>query len=182
MLSALALKPTSPPSSGGPDTKTVLAQMQTVLYRRAMMFTGDRQDAWDAVQTTYERALRAGVDSVPASKLGSWLAVILRNVLIDEWRVRSRQKPAPLFDDVAATHPETEEPPAWLGFDGRDLQRALRVLTPKQRAVFELREMQGLSYAETAVRLGLPPGTVATRLLRARLQLKKILLEQRAAG
>ena len=173
--------PTNPPSNGGsqkPDA--VFAQVQPILYRRAMMFTFDSQDAWDAVQTTYERALRAGVDQVPVTKLGSWLSVILRNVLIDDWRVRSRQKSAPLFDDIAADEPEIcADAPAWSAFNAADLTRAMASLTPKQREVYELREVQGLSYAETAARLGVPVGTVATRLLRARAQLKKILLGER---
>jgi RNA polymerase sigma-70 factor (ECF subfamily) len=69
------------------------------------------------------------------------------------------------------------------GAEARDaLERALGELTPVQRAIFELREVEGRSSDEVAQILGLPPGTVRVYLHRARLRLRRLLADTFGGG
>jgi RNA polymerase sigma-70 factor (ECF subfamily) len=133
-------------------------------------------DAEDLVQDTLARALSHSESFEPGSKLGSWLRRIMSNLIIDSWR---RKQPLSCdVDDHPA--PEPESPSAWRELTDDDLRAAVEALPPSFREVWDLYR-EGASYAVIGERLGIPRPTVGTRLLRARVQLRKLLLERLGA-
>jgi RNA polymerase sigma-70 factor (ECF subfamily) len=147
----------------------------SALWSYAMRLTsGDRGRAEDAVQETMLRAWRHPevLDSSRGSPRG-WLFTTLRHVVIDEWRARS-VRPEKVTDRV----PEVSVPDAadtavqsWLVAD------ALRQLSPSHREVLVECFYRGMSVAEAAARLGVPPGTVKSRTHYA-LRALKLALEE----
>lgn len=142
-----------------------------VLRRFALSLCRNPDTADDLVQITVERAIsgRAGFD--PATRLDAWLFRILRNAWIDMAR-RKRTRGTEI--DVGAV-------PEAATIDGRRLtearlmleaaERALDTLPDEQREVLILVCYEEMSYAEAAQVLGIPVGTVMSRLSRGRLAL-----------
>ncbi len=155
------------------------------LYALALRVTRDRDLAADAVQEAFATALRRAEDFRGDALPSTWLHRIVFNKSIDLLRRRGREGPLPDEDDVAgpedarlAAAPSWSRPPdeILLSQETRQaLERALAALTPLQRAVFSLREMEGLSTEETGLALGLQPGAVRVNLHRARLRLRAAL-------
>ena len=149
-----------------------------------------RQEAEDLVQSTLERALRHLDSFQPGGNLLAWLRRIMSNLIVDQWRQQKRRnRTCVLLEDAhhdprlhleaaGGEHPAT---PVWEGLSRQDVARAIPRLTARVRPVFELAD-QGLSYQEIAARLGLRTNTVGTRLLRARRQLRRLLLATRTPG
>jgi RNA polymerase sigma-70 factor (ECF subfamily) len=154
------------------------------LYRCAIHLTGDHSAAMDLVQDTYERALRRGLAGVPAENIRGWLIVIARNQFVDDYRARKRMLTVSDERAVqAAPAPDAKEdhPPAWAALGVEDVRRALGRLNPGLLTVYRLHAFEGLDYATIAQRMGIPISTVGTRLRRARLRLRRALLEECAA-
>jgi RNA polymerase sigma-70 factor (ECF subfamily) len=153
-----------------------------VLLRVARRLTGDPTDAEDLVQETLIRAYRA-VDRFDGRYPRAWLLTILRNT----WRNMNR-KARPRLLDTADDMLSVPAP----GADGRsgaeehvvdsmldaELVAGLRHLSDNHRAIVTLVDIDGLTYQEAADVLGIPSGTVMSRLHRARKRLRAR-LEQR---
>jgi RNA polymerase sigma-70 factor (ECF subfamily) len=156
------------------------------LYALALRVTRDPDLAGDAVQEAFATALGRVDEFRGQSSLGTWLHRIVYNKSIDLLRQRGREAPLPDEDSSSATAEEDRmaRQPAWsrppdeilLGEETRRaLEKALERLTPLQRLVFSLREMEGLSTDEVGSVLGLEPGAVRVHLHRARLRLRSLL-------
>ena len=153
---------------------TELVALLPRLRRFAHALSRTRADADDLTQATVERALRSKGQWRPGTRLDSWLYRIMRNLWIDTVRARGRK------DMVEAPAAEAER----LGEDPReamdasvDLARmmaALERLPDEQREVVALILIEGLGYRETAELLGLPIGTVSSRLVRGRTALLQV--------
>jgi RNA polymerase sigma-70 factor, ECF subfamily len=147
-----------------------------VLYRVALSITRSHADAEDLVQDTLLRAYRA-IESFDGRHPRAWLLTILRNAQVN--RVR-RRRPEPLHDPedvnrrLAATADEAAQPDEafMAGVLDQHLGAALEALPPKFREVVELIDVGELSYPEAAAALGIPVGTVMSRLSRARRRLR----------
>jgi RNA polymerase sigma-70 factor (ECF subfamily) len=136
----------------------------------AYRMLGDRASMDDALQEAYVRAFRSLGSFEGRSGFGTWLYRIAYRACIDELRRRGRQEWTP-FEDVDAASPD----PA-LDVAGRlDLAGALAALAPELRAIVLMVDAQGFSYDEVAGIVGIPAGTVASRLNRARAALRKTL-------
>ncbi len=141
-----------------------------VLLRVARSLTRNDADAEDLVQDTLVRAFR-GIDTFDGRHPRAWLLTILRNTHINRNR---RQRPQ-LFGDADGTSRELNDivGAEWAdagveqSFDA-EIECALAELDPRFRTVIELVDVSGLSYAEAAEALGVPTGTVMSRLHRAR--------------
>jgi len=161
--------------AGSPDAfRELVERSHETVFRLAAALLGDRDEAADVTQETYVRAWeRLGELRDPAAVTG-WLCRIARNVARDRrgsWWARIR---APL-DAATERRAAASEPPAPTPHDALEareaagaVQRALRLLPEKHRAVLVLREVEGMSYDEIALALGVPVGTVESRLHRAR--------------
>lgn len=133
---------------------------------------GDRHRMDDALQEAYLKAYRglSGFDGRAA--IGTWLYRIVYNACLDELRREGRVVHLPLetVSDLAAP-----AEPAGIGTSREDLVRALRSLPAELRAVVVLVYTQGLDYGAVSEIVGIPVGTVASRLHRARGLLRRAL-------
>ncbi len=151
------------------------------LYALALRVTGDPDLAGDAVQDAFRAALEHVDEFRGDATISTWLYRIVFNRAMDLLRRRSRERP--LFDDVDELTAEDLGLAHGLAGPLPDdllerqetraaLEQALGELGPQQRAVFELREMDGRSTNDVAELLGLTPGAVRVHLHRARLNLR----------
>ncbi|WP_373322127.1 sigma-70 family RNA polymerase sigma factor [Paraburkholderia adhaesiva] len=142
------------------------------LRRYARSLTGDAAWADDLVQDAAERALSRWNSFRPDSNLRAWLLTILRHLYIDQLRGRREIT----VDDESAPWRTLEAPRGEVdGLELRDLQRALYLLPAAQREVLLLVCVEELSYQEASAVLGVPSGTVMSRLSRAREHLRVLL-------
>jgi RNA polymerase sigma factor (sigma-70 family) len=154
-------------------------------YSLAFWLMRDRADAEDVVQDAYIRALR-GFAGFRGDAMRPWLLAIVRNVAWRALAVRRRTTNnvipieaafgrageadlEPL--DIASDEPSVETRLIEAG-DQALLNRALDAVTPLFREILVLREIEEMSYAEIATVLGVPQGTVMSRLSRARAELR----------
>lgn len=155
-------------------TSLAFADDVSALGHLARRLCRNSADADDLVQDTFERALRAEGRYAERGQRRGWLATILLNRFRDGKRTTSRHAvPSAAIEYFAA--PEADEAQAWQLVSDADLAAALDQLDPAFRRVYEL-AARGLSYAEIAAELGISVNTVGTRLLRARLRLRDMLL------
>ena len=154
-----------------------LVELIPRLRRYARALVGDRATADDLVQDTLERAwaklhlYRRGTD------LRAWLFTVMHNVHVN--RVRAARTTDPLDDEM----PElAQRAPQGDALMVRDLDRAITRLPAEQRAVLLLVTLEEMSYEQVAGTLGIPIGTVMSRLSRARDKLRALMLGQPAAA
>ncbi len=137
------------------------------LRRYARALVGDRARADDLVQDTLERAWNKFHLWRPGSDLRAWLFTVMHNVHVNQ--VRASRDHATLDD-------EGEEmavaPVQGAALEIRDLERALALIPAEQREVLPLIALEDMSYAEVASALGIPIGTVMSRLCRTREKLR----------
>ncbi len=139
------------------------------LFGVARALSGDAHDAEDLVQETFMGAFRTRFRG--ESSLRTWLVKILMRRAGMLRRSRRREADVISLDANRFDEPSQKE---GSGADARmDLSRMLETLSPEHRQVILLREIEGLSYEQIAETLGLPRGTVESRLHRAREELRK---------
>jgi RNA polymerase sigma-70 factor (ECF subfamily) len=139
---------------------------------------GDRQEAEDAVQEAFIAVHRGLPTFRGESRPATWVyRIALRAAL----RVRARRPPAARADPVESTRERTE---AVLEArdDARRLVKAIALLPVEQRSVIALFAIEGLGHREVAEVLGVPEGTVWSRLHKARKALTSALAEPSAPG
>jgi RNA polymerase sigma-70 factor (ECF subfamily) len=147
-----------------------------VLLRVALSMTAQPADAEDLVQDTLLRAWRS-LGTFDGAHPRAWLLTILRNAESNRHRRRRPQlfdDPDMVFDHEAGAgeqHASAEEAVVGRGFDAV-IEAALAALPAKFRDVVVLIDIDGLTYAETAAALGVPEGTVMSRLHRARKRIR----------
>lgn len=153
--------------SGDPKAFTTLVERYDARLRvLAFHLLGDPHTTDDALQDVYVKAFRALTSFAGRSSLGTWLTRITYTTCIDHLRRRARLVPVPDLepDDLLPQGPDPTD-----DLSGRGSVRdALRRLPPEQRAVVVLVGVQGLDYEQAAEILGVPSGTVASRLSNAR--------------
>ncbi len=151
-----------------------------VLLRVALTITSDRADAEDLVQDTLLRAYRA-IDRFDGRYPRAWLMTILRNTNANMHR---RQRPGTVADwqliqTAKPAFGRREQPSVEESFVDHelhsDLDAAIRALEPRFRAALILVDVHDLSYSEAAAVMGVPVGTLMSRLSRARDRVRKSL-------
>ena len=162
------------------DEAAILLEQHTPALRRyayAMVRQHDAAD--DLVQDCLERAISRWHLRQRDGELKAWLFTILRNLFISGYRQKRRRGPHVTWDDVP-------DPPAVGGAPDsttamRDIFAGLGTLPEDQKSVMLLVGVEDLSYDEAARVLGLPIGTVMSRLSRGRENLRKYLETGRTA-
>jgi RNA polymerase sigma-70 factor (ECF subfamily) len=137
----------------------------TRLYRMAVGLCGSRTLAEDLVQETYARVL-ARPRLVRGNEF-SYLARALRNVLINHARTEARRNEVSEPEQLDPPDPRPSADPETAAFIA-ELYRAIGDLPEDQRHVISAVDLAGMSYREAAELLGVPTGTVMSRLYRAR--------------
>ncbi len=142
------------------------------LYRLAVSLVGNSADAEDLLQETFAGAYR-GLDRFEGrAAVGTWLTRILVMQVARFRRGRRGKSMGSL--DAESEAPSIGKPSGAAGVDARiDIQAALLQLSPAHREVLVLREFEQMSYEEIAEVLGVPQGTVESRLHRARSELRE---------
>ncbi len=147
------------------------------LRRFARGLCGDASLADDLVQDCVERALMKSHLYDPARPLRAWLYAVLRNIYVSNWRRNSKFTGAKNLDDLegfeGAVQPEQEN-----NFSVALITDALDNLPAQQREVLILISLEEMSYQQAAEIIGVPIGTIMSRLSRARAHLQNILEER----
>ena len=142
----------------------------------AYRLLGDRDRMDDALQEAYVKAFRNLSSFRGESRLGTWLYRIVYNTCLDELTRSKRVVQLPL--EEASDPPDARTDLAEAVADRSGLAEALAALTPEERAAVFLVDAQGFDYRSAGKVLGVPEGTVASRLNRARAGLRRALGEQ----
>jgi RNA polymerase sigma-70 factor (ECF subfamily) len=155
---------------------TLVERYQNAVYNLAYRMLGSPEEAEDAAQEIFVRIYRQLARYDPERKFSTWVLTIATNYCIDQLR-RRRMQLVPLENIIPWARAREAGPEGEaLSRESRDeVQRLLRELPEKYRAVLVLRYWQDLSCAEIADILKLPEGTVKTQLHRARKALGQLI-------
>ncbi|MFP4270694.1 MAG: RNA polymerase sigma factor [Alphaproteobacteria bacterium] len=152
------------------DIRWAIAQEIPHLRRYARGLTGDAWSADDLVQASLERALRKHRLWRRRGSLRSWLLRIVYRTFLND--LQQGRRHVPLDDAAAGEAMPTPEASQETRLEALDIVRSLERLPVQQRAVLLLVAVEDLSYDEVAEVLGVPIGTVRSRLSRARESLR----------
>jgi RNA polymerase sigma-70 factor, ECF subfamily len=160
------------------------------VYRFALRLSGSPDHAQDLVQDTFVRAFKAWDQYTPGTQCKSWLFTICRNLYLRQWERGQRH------DQIVAENTRPEAPtsevvnPLWSAVGDVDPEgqffasivdeevlRAIDDLPEDFRTAVVLSDVEGLSYQEISDMVGVPVGTVKSRLFRGRRQLQKVLYD-----
>jgi RNA polymerase sigma-70 factor (ECF subfamily) len=160
------------------------------LYSAALRMTHNQADAEDLVQETYLKAYRAFDSYQDGTNLKAWLYRILTNTYINAYRARKRRPEESDLDDVeelylyrrlggleAALAGRSAEEEVLEHFRDDDIKAAIEALPEQFRLAVVLSDVEGFSYKEISEIMGVPLGTVMSRLHRGRRAMQKTLLE-----
>jgi RNA polymerase sigma factor (sigma-70 family) len=155
--------------------RSEIAAMLPRLRRFARALTGQAADADDIVQIAVERALMRLDQFQPGTRLDAWLLTIVRNAWIDE--ARARQRRAQVFADAELGERVGDggEAAAHAKLEANEVRKAMQSLPDEQREAVALVCVDGLAYREAAEVLGVPIGTLTSRLARGREALQRML-------
>lgn len=153
------------------------------LYNLACWLTRDRAEAEDIVQETYVKALRGFSSFQQGTNFRAWIYRILRNTFLT---TKTGLQTTISLDSGEEQQPEpatneTPESVLLMRFEHESLQRALEALPVIYREVILLCDLEEMSYSEIAEALGIPIGTVMSRLSRARKAIRGLLTAKREA-
>ena len=168
------------------EFQNVISKYLPFFYRRAYRYVGNAHDAEDAVQDALLSAYKHLDQFKGGAKITTWLTSIVTNSALTQLRKKSRHPHTSLDESVADEQdyrvsdtladerpsPESEYIEAELH---GNLMRSVTDLPPALRRVVQLRYMDGLTTNEIARILGVPGGTVKTRVSRARSKLRRMM-------
>ena len=157
----------TPPDSFENELSALLPRLR----RFAHGLSRNSADADDLTQMTIERALRSKSQWQPGTRLDSWLYRIMRNLWIDTVRSRGRKERREAPADEAELLGHDPRPGIEARIDLARVMAAMERLPDEQREVVALILIEGFGYREAAEMLGLPIGTVSSRLGRGRMAL-----------
>jgi len=146
------------------------AEFSSRLFAYAMSMLRNREDAEDAVQTTFMNAYNALVEGRAPRQEASWLFRITRNACLNRIRTQTR-KPAGSLEGIEVASSRGIEEQMDQHLHAVALRSAIERLPEQQRKAIVLRELQGASYAEIADALDTTQGAVESLIFRARRQL-----------
>jgi RNA polymerase sigma-70 factor (ECF subfamily) len=164
------------------EIQSRMIQLLPRLRRFALALTGDKDKADDLVQDTCERALAHLDQWKPGTSLDSWMYRIAQNIWVDHHRGRKAQGDQRQLDEIENL----------VGMDGRNITESrltlaavtdsISRLPPEQQVLVAMVCVEGISYKEAANILGIPIGTVMSRLSRARQSLYATLTDTPVAA
>ena len=152
-------------------------RVSRVAYGLALRVLRDERHAEDAVQEAFLQVWRsAATFRAERAKASTWILTLVHRRAVDLVRREERRQADPLTDDSAAGEaPEQTEEAAWLRFERERVQSALRQLPDVQREALELAYYGGFSQSELAERLGVPLGTIKSRMFAGLARLRELL-------
>jgi RNA polymerase sigma-70 factor (ECF subfamily) len=165
-----------PPSDVASRLTHLVNEHHATLFRYAYWLTGSRQDAEDALQQTFLIAHQKMDQVRDPAATRSWLFTVLRNCFL-----KSKRRRPPLsfadfdidMDCVSETIPINDD------IDEEELRAAIDALPDPYKVVTLMFYFEDLSYKQIATQLEIPPGTVMSRLSRAKVHLRRALTPDR---
>ena len=165
----------------------LLRRTERQVYSLAFALVQNREDAEDVTQETYLRVWQSLSSFRGECSVKTWILRVARNASLDVLRRRASHEVLPLTtpgedgEEIPLEIPDPDDTPdaaAIRSLEIREVRAAIAALPADAREILVLRDLQELSYAELSDLLGLPEGTVKSRLFRARAALKKLLLSR----
>ena len=157
-----------------------------IAYGLALRVLRDDRLAEDAVQEGFLTVWRtAAAFRAERAKASTWILTLVHRRAVDLVRREERRRAEPLPDDIATESGSVVEPTdeaAWLRFERERVQNALRQLPDVQREAIELAYYGGFSQSELAERLGVPLGTIKSRMFAGLARLRELLDESAQEG
>jgi len=179
---AAAMSDSSPEEEG--DLAAQIVNLRPRLLRFAWSLTRDRETAEDLAQETIARAIASQWRFQPGTNLKAWLFRILRNIHLNVLRAAATHPALVSIEELVvepAAHEQDPNPVETRVIERAELRRiadVYRTLPPTFAAPLHLTAVEELSYAETALILDIPVGTVMSRVYRAR----RLLMSRLAGG
>ena len=159
--------------TGGTDVSPIVDVLYPSLYQFAVRLTRSESDAADLVQQTFLILIQRLHQIRDYSKIKYWLFTTLRRNFLIQARRRKKYSEVEYLPDVHDF--EARDPEAWRSLDAQRLREALLQVEPMYGMALELFYRSNLSYKEISKALGIPIGTVMSRLSRGKAQLRSIL-------
>jgi RNA polymerase sigma-70 factor (ECF subfamily) len=155
-----------------------------IAYGLALRVLRDERHAEDAVQEAFLQVWRsAATYRAERAKASTWILTLVHRRAVDLVRREERRQADPLTDDsVAGVAAETTDEAAWLRFERERVQAALKQLPDVQREALELAYYGGFSQAELSERLGVPLGTIKSRMFAGLSRLRELLDDSTQEG
>jgi RNA polymerase sigma-70 factor (ECF subfamily) len=157
-----------------------------VAYGLAFRVLRDERLAEDAVQEAFLTVWRtAAAFRAERAKASTWVLTLVHRRAVDLVRREERRRADPLDDATASTLAASDPPPdeaAWLRFERERVQAALSRLPDTQREAIELAYYGGFSQSDLAERLGVPLGTIKSRMFAGLARLRELLDEPASEG
>ncbi len=158
----------------------VVARFRRKVFHISYKFTGKHDEAEDLTQEIFLKLLRSLDKFNRDADFSTWLSSVARNYCIDHYRASKREKEVVVEDALAYDLAPASSGNPYRALEDQDrrslVRRGLEQLPGKLREAVVLRDLQGLSYQEMALRLALPEGTVKSRINRGREELARLLL------
>jgi RNA polymerase sigma-70 factor (ECF subfamily) len=152
-------------------------RVSRIAYGLALRVLRDERHAEDAVQEAFLQVWRsAATFRAERAKASTWILTLVHRRAVDLVRREERRQADPLTDDSALGEAaEDTEEAAWLRFERERVQAALKQLPDVQREALELAYYGGFSQSELADRLGVPLGTIKSRMFAGLARLRELL-------
>jgi RNA polymerase sigma factor (sigma-70 family) len=152
-------------------------------YALALRILRDRSLAEDAVQDAFLAVWRTSSRFVPdRAKASTWILTLVHRRSVDLVRREERRRAEPLGDEGAEPGGEAADTEVWLRLERERVQAALGALPDAQREAIELSYYGGFTQSELAERLGVPLGTVKSRMFAGLAQLRELLGDKGETG
>jgi RNA polymerase sigma-70 factor (ECF subfamily) len=164
----------------------IMGRYRRRVFHIAYKFTGKHDQAEDLTQEIFLKLFRSLDKFNRDADFGTWLTSVARNYCIDHYRASKREREVMVEDLLAFDQAVSSSGNPQRRLEESDRRSFLRAglerLPDKLREAVVLRDLQGLSYQEMADRLGLPEGTVKSRINRGREELARLLLRAQQPG
>ena len=154
------------------EVRAQIGELLPRLRRFARVITRNVADADDLVQVAVEKALARAAQWRPGSRLDSWMFSIMKNAWVDEIRARRRRERVHAPEEAGAAVGDRSAAARDIALS---VQAAMARLPEEQRMAIALVLVEGLAYKDAAESLGIPMGTLTSRLARGREALQALL-------
>ena len=156
----------------------LIGKYENKIYNIAYKFMQNSFDAQDAAQDAIIKMYGSIRKFSFQSAFSTWMYRVVANTCLDALRRRKPSVPMEEYTDLAVSREGNPDEQAENSELGRGIRMAVQELSEKYRMVLVLKDMEGLKYEEVAEILSITPGTVKSRLFRAREKLRKVLEEK----
>jgi RNA polymerase sigma-70 factor (ECF subfamily) len=166
--------------------ETIVTTYSRRIYNLSYRYMNRRDEAEDLTQEIFIRIYQNLKSFRPeAGNLQGWILRVGRNLIIDHYRQSRRYQSSGGSEEIEALNlPDNKTPsPQRMAEQleaSRFLRSGLQTLSPELKEALILRDLEGMSYQDITELLGVPEGTVKSRINRGRLELAKVLVKRRA--